>query len=138
WIGKRSEWQQFSTVLEATRQQCPPLLVWLEKRPLRALELEADWLRLLAVVVWIEQHPRPGIYLRQVDLPGVHSKFIETHRAVLAELLDLVLPADCIEVTQTGTTRFAARYGFLEKPVRIRFRILDPGIPAIAGTSCPD
>lgn len=138
WIGKRSEWQQFSAVLEATRQQCPPLLVWLEKRPLQALELEADWLRLLAVVAWIAQHPGPGIYLRQVDLPGVHSKFIETHRAVLAELLDLVLPADRIETTQTGIARFAARYGFLEKPARIRFRILDPEIPAITGTSCPD
>lgn len=58
-----------------------------------------DWLHLLAVVAWIEQHPRPGIYLWQVDLSGVHSKFIETHRAVPAELLDWALPADHIEAT---------------------------------------
>ena len=38
-------------------------------------------------------NPRPNIYLRQVDLPGLHTKFIEAHRGVLAELLDLALPS---------------------------------------------
>lgn len=75
-----------------TRQKRPVLLPWLEKRPLRALELSAEWPRLLDVVAWLVEHPRPGIYLRQVDLPGVHSKFIEAHRSVLTELLDLALP----------------------------------------------
>ena len=36
--------------------------------------------RLLDVVTWLRAHPRPGIYLRQVDLPGIHSKFIERHK----------------------------------------------------------
>ena len=26
--------------------------------------------RLLAVVAWLQAHPRPGVYLRQVDAPG--------------------------------------------------------------------
>jgi hypothetical protein len=57
---------------------------------------------------------------------------------VLAELLDLALPADAVDTTKTGVAQFAARYGFLDKPARIRFRILDPSIHAVAGTSCPD
>jgi hypothetical protein len=61
-----------------------------------------------------------------VDIPGVHTKFIEAHRGVLAELLDIVLPPEAIDPTVSGATRFAKRYGFREKPVRIRFRILDP------------
>jgi hypothetical protein len=114
---------------------------WLEKRPLQALELEGEWPRLLAVVDWVRKHPRPAVYLRQVDLPGVHSKFIETHRAVLAvlaDLLDLALSADSLDITRTGVAQFSARYGFLDKPTRIRFRILDPGIHVVGGTSCPD
>lgn len=138
WLDKRRQWNCFAAQVELTRQSCDVLLPWLEKRPLSALALADDWDRLLAVVNWIRAHPRPGIYLRQVDLPGVHSKFIESQRGVLAELLDLALPADCVDTTKAGATRFAARYGFLEKPVRIRFRILDPAIQAIAGTSCPD
>lgn len=54
---------------------------------------------------------------RQVDLPGVHSKFIEAHRGVLAALLDLALPVDAVDITKAGVSQFAARYGFLEKPI---------------------
>jgi hypothetical protein len=138
WLGKRRDWDRFSALVETSRQNHPALLPWLAKRPLQALELASEWPRLLAVVDWLKTHPRPGIYLRQVDVPGVHSKFIETHRASLAELLDLALPADCVDATKTGTARFAARYGFREKPTRIRFRILDPNIQSIPGAHCPD
>ena len=138
WIGKHREWRRFRDLIEMTLRQSPSLLPWLEKRPLQALELADEWPHLLAVVDWVANHPRPAIYLRQVDLPGIHSKFIETHRAVLAELLDLSLPEDCVDATKTGGSQFAARYGFLEKPTRIRFRILDPEVQTIAGTCCPD
>jgi hypothetical protein len=68
----------------------------------------------------------------------VHSKFIESHRGVLADLLDLAMPAGSVDATKTGVAQFAARYGFQEKPTRIRFRILDPRIPAMPGTTLPD
>lgn len=138
WLGKHRDWDRFSSLVEMTRRQNPSLMPWLEKRPLQALELADEWPRLLAVVDWVMKHPRPALYLRQVDLPGVHSKFIEAHRAVLTELLDLVLPMDAVDTTKTGVAQFAARYGFLDKPTRIRLRILDPGIRALSGTSCPD
>ena len=84
------------------------------------------WTRLLDVVDWLEAHPRPGVYIRQMDVPGVHSKFIETHRGVLTELLDLALPAGVIEASAVGVNQFARRYGFRDKPHRVRFRMLDP------------
>ncbi len=138
WLGKRREWDRFSDIVIATRDVHPSLLPWLEKRPLLALELFAEWSRLLTIVTWFIEHPRPGIYLRQVDLPGVHSKFIEAHRSVLAELLDLALAAEVVEDGNRGVNKFAARYGFLEKPARIRFRVLDPSIYAVPGSVCPD
>ena len=138
WLGKRKDWDRFSTQVSTTRQTHPALLPWLEKRPLQALELSVEWPRLLAVVTWLVEHPRPGIYLRQVDLPGVHSKFIETHRGVLAELLDLALPVDAVDIGKTGISQFPARYGFLEKPARIRFRVLDPAIRVVPGSASPD
>jgi hypothetical protein len=85
-IGKRREAERFRSLLAQTRQRFPALLPWLARRPLRALELAEDWGRLLDIVTWLQAHPRPGIYLRQVDLPGIHSKFIERHKGVLAEL----------------------------------------------------
>mgnify|MGYP000629675540 CR=1 FL=1 len=138
WLGKRRERDRFADLIATTRGQCPDVLPWLEKRPLQALTLAGDWPQLLAVVNWVAAHPQPGIYLRQVDIPGVHSKFIETHRAVLAELLDLALPVDAVDVGKTGVGQFAARYGFRDKPLRIRLRVLDPDIRVFAGLACPD
>ena len=138
WLVKRKEWERFAAQVAYTRKVNPALLSWLERRPLQALSLSAEWPRLLAVVAWLAEHPRPGIYLRQVDLPGVHSKFIETHRAVLTELLDLAIPEDAVDTGKAGISQFSARYGFLEKPMRIRFRVLDPGIRVVAGSEYPD
>jgi hypothetical protein len=44
---------------------------------------------------------------------------------VLAELLDLALPAAAIDTGTAGAGEFARRYGFRDKPIRIRFRLLD-------------
>jgi len=125
-IGKQRVAARFAGLIEVTRMLEPRLLPWLAKRPLRALELADEWRLLLGIVSWVETHPAPGVYLRQVDIPGVHSKFIEAHRGVLSELLDIVLPPDAIDSTVSGASRFAKRYGFRDKPVLIRFRSLDP------------
>jgi hypothetical protein len=137
-IGKRGEAARFNELLALTRSKQPGLLAWLSKRPLHAIELAADWERLLAVVDWLVRHPRPGIYLRQVDIPGIHTKFIEAHRGVLAEWLDLALPPEAIEAGRTGAGQFAARYGFLDRPARIRFRVLDARIALLPGPCLPD
>ena len=127
-IGKQKEAKRFANLVQLTRAQHPVLLPWLEKRPLNALELVDAWPRLQAVVSWLLVHPRPGIYLRQVDLPGVDSKFIEAHRGVLCDLLDLALPVGGIDTSATGASQFCRRYGFRDKPLRIRFRLLDASL----------
>lgn len=125
-IGKRREAERFGALVAATRLRQPELLSWLEQKPLRALDLADDWQRLLDLVRWIQANPHCRRYLRQIDLPGVHTKFIETHRATLAEFLDRVLPPDAINGNVSGVTQFARRYGFRDKPLRVRFRVLDP------------
>ncbi len=124
-IGKKRDARRFESLLAQTRAAQPALLAWLHKRSLLALALAPAWQQLLDVVSWIQEHPRPGVYLRQVDLPGIHSKFIEVHRTVLAELLDLALPADAVDSSASGAANFARRYGFRDKPQRVRFRLLD-------------
>ncbi|MCK9365952.1 MAG: DUF3322 domain-containing protein [Metallibacterium scheffleri] len=132
-IGKARQAQRFEAVWQQTAAAQPPLLAWLSRRPIQALELVDRWERLLAIVAWLQAHPRPAVYLRQVDVPGLDSKFIEAHRGVLAELLDLALPPEVIETDATGVARFTRRFGFLDKPVRIRFRLLDPALPSLPG-----
>lgn len=132
-LGKSAEAQRFAELWALSAQQQPALLPWLAQRPLQALAHEDRWERLLAVVAWLQARPRPGVYVRQVDAPGVDSKFIELHRGVLAELLDLALPAAAIDMEAIGATQFNRRYGFLDKPVRFRLRLLDASLPQLPG-----
>lgn len=124
-IGKQHDARRFISLLDVTRVREPRLVSWLAKRPLKAIEFAEVWGRLLDVCAWLEEHPRPMIYLRQIDIADVHTKFIEAYRGVLTELLDCVLPVDAVEPARSGLSQFAARYGFREKPLRIRFRMLD-------------
>ena len=124
-LDKQRDAKRFAGLVQLTRAQQPVLLPWLAKRPLNALALADTWARLLYVVAWVQAHPQPGIYLRQVDLAGVDSKFIEANRGVLTELLDLALPQAAIDRTVGGVSQFCRRYGFKDKPLRIRFRLLD-------------
>ena len=134
-IGKQKEARIFEQICALTATCQAKLIPWLHKRPLRAIELASDWEKFLAVINWLLAHPRPGIYLRQMDIPGVHTKFVEANRGVLSELLDLVLPAEAIDRSATGSSQFNRRYGFIDKPERIRLRWLDPAsspFPALA------
>jgi hypothetical protein len=124
-VGKKRDTARYLELFDMVRSRQPALAGWMQAAPLRALALEADWPQLLDVVGWLQAHPRPGVYLRQVDIPGVHGKFIESRRSVLGELLDLALPASAIDESSKGMAGFAARYGFRDKPLRVRFRMLD-------------
>lgn len=137
-IGRRQEVARFTRLIEMTRTRQPLLLDWLAKRPMRALTLVDEWHRLLEIVAWLERHPRPDVYLRQVDIPGVHSKFIEAHRSVLIELLDSVLPPEAIDSSASGASQFCKRYGFCDKPLRIRLRVLDPAHALLPTTHVQD
>lgn len=137
-VGKAREARRFARLVETTRQRQPALLEWLARNPLKALALADDWDRLLDVVDWIRQHPRPGIYLRQIDIPGVHSKFIEAYRGVLLQLLDPLLPPEAIDRSTSGVSGFSRRYGFRVKPQRIRLRALDPAHALLHGAGDAD
>lgn len=124
-IGKTKDAKRFNSIVALTRDRQNDLLPWLAEHPLKALQFVDQWPVILDLVVWMQNHHRPGIYLRQVDVPGVDSKFIEANRGVLTELFDLVLPPSAIDTRATGVKQFCRRYGFRDKPQLVRFRILD-------------
>lgn len=94
---------------------------WVEARPLRVLEYEDRWPRLLRVLRWFTMNPKSDLYLRQLEIEGVDSKFIETERAILYDLFDAAGPA----IPGTPRTSFERRFGLRSKPFLVRFRLLD-------------
>ncbi|MCU0735709.1 MAG: DUF2220 family protein, partial [Methylotetracoccus sp.] len=125
-IEKSRDAARFQQVADQILAHFPMLREWMAQRPMTMLEHAADGPRLQAVLAWFCEHPRPGIYLRQLDIAGVDTKFIETRKGLLAELLDRVLPEAFIEREATGSRGFEQRYGLRSKPPLVRFRLLDP------------
>jgi hypothetical protein len=125
-LGARREVSELTRLADHAKAECPRVLPWLERNPVRALQQAADWDRLLATVRWIDEHDLADVYIRQVDVPGVDTKFIEGHKGVLTQLLDLQLDPVRVDI---ATSDFAGRYGLRRKPDYVRFRCARPGSP---------
>lgn len=125
-IGKQGDRARFERLAAEWLAEFPELTDWLKAHPLKALEQRHEWPRLRAVLEYFRARPRPNLYLRQLEIPGVDSKFIERHRHLIGDWLDAVLPETAIDSTATGRRGFNQRYGLRDKPALVRFRILDP------------
>ena len=99
----------------------------LAEKPKLIEEYAGDWERIVAVCRYILEHPNPGIYLRQLPVEGVDTKFIATRKKVIDLLLVHLLPKETYreDITALGKGGFEKKYGFLTPRPMVRFRILD-------------
>lgn len=129
-LGVTREVERFDALFHQTSDLEPMLLDWMAAHPLKVVDLSADWLRLVHTVTWVSSLRDKEIYLRQIDVPGVDTKFVEAHRSVLTELLDLRLPPERIDAAAPRSD-FTRRFRFRKKPSYVRLRGL--GSKAILG-----
>lgn len=115
----------FADVAARTCAVFPELREWIARNPFVGLDYADRWSGILATLTWFRENPRSGKYLRELDISGIDSKFIEMHKGVLASLLDILLPHDAIDYEARGSRGFEQRYGLRSNPHLIRFRILD-------------
>lgn len=119
-LGTSDQARRHAELLDQAKTVAPQIHSWIVDRPMRALAHEGAFDRLLGCVRWLADNADRNRYLRQVDVPGIDTKFIERHHVILSELVDLV-----IDPVEPNAREFAARYGFLDKPQRVRVRVLD-------------
>jgi hypothetical protein len=128
-IGRLETANVFDDLARATVIRFPGLVDWLRRRPLTVVEHASDWLRILDVLTWFATNPRSGLYLRQLDIAGIDTKFIESRRALLTELLELVLAPTTDQPSRPiASPAFELRFGLRPRPALVRFRLLDPQI----------
>ncbi|CCG04393.1 DUF3322 domain-containing protein [Blastococcus saxobsidens] len=121
-LGVWRDVDTFDARLASARDLAPALVEWMTRSPMRVLAAGEDWDRLVTTVLWIDQQARPGSYLREIDVPGVDTKFVETHRGLLADLLESQLAPARIDATRPRSD-FAGRFGFRSKPDHLRLRL---------------
>ncbi|MEV4732019.1 Wadjet anti-phage system protein JetD domain-containing protein [Saccharopolyspora sp. NPDC049426] len=124
-LDVRAETDRYTALLADTASRAPELAEWMRERPMDVLRHAEAWRRLVDTALWIDEHARRPMYLREVDVPGVDTKFVEGNRKILAELLDRLLPRDRIS-QEHPVSDFARRYRFRDKPTYVRFRHLGP------------
>ncbi len=141
-IGKETQFVQFQEDLRRIQREQPALLPLVRDKPGHLLKYAGRWSQLLAALDYFVKNPRPNQYLRELEIGGVDSKFLEQHRRIVAELLDYLLPASAINQHVTGLTHhgFERRYSLKYDEALIRFRLLDPALypmPGIDDISLP-
>ncbi len=127
-IGRTRQARRYKDLYGQITGRFPELADLLTQKPLEVLAHDTVWDKLLAIVDCLRDNPCPGIYIRQLEIKGVDTKFIENHKSWLDKLLTRVLPPGAIDEQATGPAAFERRFGFLSKPARIRFRTLDPAL----------
>ena len=124
-LGVTRQVQKFTALLEYTHANAPALIGLIVAQPIKVLDQEAIWPMLVRTALWIQSYAGPEVYLRQIDVPGVDTKFIESNRSMLGAMLDRLLPEERIDPT-LPVSNFAGRYRMRKKPTYARFRLLDP------------
>ncbi len=129
-IGKEKEDATFLEMITYTHVTLPGLADFLSEYPLKALSHAADWSKLIRVCQWFSTHPCPGKFIRELDIAGVDTKFIESKKALLMAVLPLVLQTGNHRTEIKGLSRhgFERKFGLKYDPPLIRFRLLDPDL----------
>jgi hypothetical protein len=122
-LGTQSDVETVEELRAQTRATVPVLASWVSAHPLAALRHASVWEQVLATVLWIVGHDTSRLYVRQIDVAGVDTKFVERHHRLLEQLLTPLLPSYRFNPEAFG---FAGRFRFLQKPPYVRFRVLDP------------
>ena len=124
-IGTNRDVRSLDAILRQTEADMPTLVPWVVAHPLSAVEHQSIWGDLLTTVTWIITNSTETLYLRQIDVEGLDTKFVDHHRKLLDELLTVVLPEHRIDPDYSAAD-FARRFRFRPKPTYTRLRLLNP------------
>lgn len=121
-LGKSEEVSEFRKDIAIIRAVCPQLGSWISDNIRRVLAYHGRWPQLMRTVDWFVKNPQSGLYLRQLPIAGVDTKFFEKHEAILDDLLTNAVP----EHWRLSGQTFAERHGLRRQEPMVRVRFLDP------------
>lgn len=123
-LDRTDEWIRLTQRFGELAGRWPPLRELLPT----VMSTIADWSdtdfdRFVLVLDWLLCHPNSGLYLRQIPIAGIDSKWLESRRALVSGFLRRLrdLPAEAGFYTCTGLRRL---------PLTLRLRLLDPPLRA--------
>lgn len=89
---------------------------------------EIDFLQLIRLLQWLIEHPDSKLYPRQLPIPGIDSKWLESRKKIICDLWMTFQGNQFVSITDCFT-----KMGLLSPPRLLRFRLLDPELRAQLG-----
>ncbi len=129
WCGQERRWHRAASRYASLVSRWPQFL---ERQGLAryfdvlADYTDADYARLQTTLAWMLTHPASGLYVRQLPLEGVDTKWLEKRRGLIVDLLGLLRGGE-------DGTDFYAACGLVRTPHRVRMRVLCPALRAQVG-----
>jgi hypothetical protein len=121
WIGEAEVWSRAVERFKTLVQRWPVLIDVLPKYySVLAASDNANFLRITGMLSWICANPGSALYPRQIPVAGVDSKWLESHKGLISELVSAI--------QKTNDRDFFKVCGLKPQPQLIRMRILDPEI----------
>lgn len=122
-LQKVGEVAQFRKDVLLITQQYPTLISWVEKNPKKVVENSSNWSDILKVLNYFSSNPCPQLYIRELPIE-VHTKFIERNKAVISELLEIVIADNVCSDEKDFEKKFGLHY---DEPI-LRMRVLDTSL----------
>lgn len=130
-IDKTNEYQKF--IQGFKKAKVLGLEEFLSKKPLILLKNLDGWERIILVIDFFLKYPKPNIYIRELPIEGVDTKFIQHHRKVIDTLLQEVLSEKFYNpsIVKLSNYGFEKKYGLKYPLNRIRFKTLKTKIESL-------
>lgn len=90
-----------------------------------------DFERLMSLLAWLELNPKSGLYLRQLPVEGLDTKWLEKRTGLVAMLLRALRTA-----TPENESDFHELCGLRKPAHRVRVRLLCPALRTAVGGLC--
>jgi hypothetical protein len=119
-LHKEKETAEFQKDCALILAKFPELKEWLIKYPKKIIDNHEQWDDLLKVCGYFKINPAPNLYIRELPIK-IHTKFIENNKAVIKELLDILIK----DRLNPEETNFEKRFNLKYAEPLVRFRVLD-------------
>jgi hypothetical protein len=130
WAGRKGYFKLWLNEARATIEEFPLLNPWIYDNVAILEKHLKHWPAIRTCLRRFGQGNYQNLYLRELDVPSVDSKFIEQHRLLVSELLSLIIPSHAFDANlhPGSVVRFCQRFGLRHDQPLIRFRLLDDSL----------
>lgn len=122
-IKKENEYGSFIKYYQQIIYKYPQLKKLFLQKPFWILQYSEVWEKLLDIAEFLISHPNPNIYIRELPLQNIDTKFVEKYKKILDIFISSIKETEPLPTLANFS--FEKKYQLKYPQAQIRFRILD-------------